>query len=55
MLFHQGGVVFSFPENTDPGEGFQAGSTEERVGEGHQEDGEIFNSVVSGETTSPAS
>lgn len=38
---YQGGVVFPFPENNNPGEGFQTGSSEERAGEGHQEDGKI--------------
>ena len=42
---HQGGVVLPFPENNHPGEGFQTGSSEERAGEGHQEDGEIIVTV----------
>lgn len=36
---NQGGDVSSFPENNNPGEGFQTSSSEERAGEGHQEDG----------------
>lgn len=39
LILHQGGDVSSFPENNNPGEDFQTGSSEERAGEGHQEDG----------------
>lgn len=39
--FHQGGDIPSFPEDNNSGEGFQTGSSEERAGEGHQEDGKV--------------
>lgn len=42
FILHQGGDVSSFPENYNPGEGFQTGSTEERAGEGHKADGEVI-------------
>lgn len=39
--FHQGGDILSFPEDNNSGEGFQTGGSEERAGEGHQEDGKV--------------
>lgn len=42
LIVHQGGDISSFPENNNPGEGFQTGSSEERAGEGHQEDGKVI-------------
>lgn len=41
FILHQGGDVSSFPENNNPGEGFQTGGTEERAGEGHKADGKL--------------
>lgn len=38
-FIHQGGDVSPFPENNNPGEGFQTGGSEERAGEGHPQDG----------------
>lgn len=42
FFFHQGGDISPFPENNNPGESFQTGSSEERAGEGHQEDGKLI-------------
>lgn len=39
--FNQGSLISPLPENNNPGEGFQAGISEERTGEGHQEDGKV--------------
>lgn len=44
LFFNQGSLISSLPENNNPGEGFQAGVSEERPGEGHQEDGNIITS-----------
>ena len=41
FFFHQGVDISSSPEDINPGEGFQTGSSEERAGEGHQEDGKV--------------
>lgn len=42
FFFNQGILISSLPENNNPCEGFQAGVSEERTGEGHQEDGNII-------------
>lgn len=44
FFLNQGSLISSLSENNHPGQGFQAGFSEKRTGEGHQEDGNIITS-----------
>lgn len=44
FFLNQGSLISPLPENNNLGQGFQTGISEERTGEGHQEDGNIITS-----------